>query len=156
MTPMWKALCPHWTLVNAPPPPPPGVAGSPSPTPGSSLTWTPAPPGSSGSTSMFWSVDSTCVVCIMWLHMTSQAQRRSSLIGRHIIPCVLSSLHGKSSSTGNLLERDGVPVPDYSAHSRMAAPSRQQRPYIVAVPGFSQVHTHTHPPPPHLEHVGGA
>lgn len=48
------------------------------------------------------------------------------------------NLHGKSSSTGNLLERDGVPVPDYSAHSRMAAPSRQQRPYIVAVPGFSQ------------------
>uniref|UniRef100_A0A3Q1GNL0 BAR/IMD domain-containing adapter protein 2 n=1 Tax=Acanthochromis polyacanthus TaxID=80966 RepID=A0A3Q1GNL0_9TELE len=59
-----------------------------------------------------------------------------------------SSLHhGKSSSTGNLLEREdmSLPGPDYSVHSRMAAQSaaalhgRQQRPYSVAVPGFSQV-----------------
>uniref|UniRef100_A0A3Q4I4Z5 BAR/IMD domain-containing adapter protein 2 n=1 Tax=Neolamprologus brichardi TaxID=32507 RepID=A0A3Q4I4Z5_NEOBR len=55
--------------------------------------------------------------------------------------------HGKSSSTGNLLEREdmALPVPDYGIHSRMAAQSaaalhgRQQRPYSVAVPGFSQV-----------------
>uniref|UniRef100_A0A8C2X437 BAR/IMD domain-containing adapter protein 2 n=1 Tax=Cyclopterus lumpus TaxID=8103 RepID=A0A8C2X437_CYCLU len=54
------------------------------------------------------------------------------------------NLHGKSSSTGNLLEREDVPVPEYGVHARMAAQSRQQRPYSVAVPGFSQVHTHTH------------
>uniref|UniRef100_A0A3P8SXZ2 BAR/IMD domain-containing adapter protein 2 n=1 Tax=Amphiprion percula TaxID=161767 RepID=A0A3P8SXZ2_AMPPE len=54
--------------------------------------------------------------------------------------------HGKSSSTGNLLEREdmSLPGPDYGVHSRMAAPiaaalhGRQQRPYSVAVPGFSQ------------------
>ncbi|KAF7666301.1 hypothetical protein LDENG_00112260 [Lucifuga dentata] len=54
--------------------------------------------------------------------------------------------HGKSSSTGNLLEREdmALPVPDYNMHSRMAAQSaaavhgRQERPYSVAVPGFSQ------------------
>ncbi|KAM7370353.1 hypothetical protein PAMP_009908 [Pampus punctatissimus] len=54
--------------------------------------------------------------------------------------------HGKSSSTGNLLEREDValPVHDYGLHSRMAAQSaaalhgRQQRPYSLAVPGFSQ------------------
>ncbi|XP_076008058.1 BAR/IMD domain-containing adapter protein 2 isoform X2 [Genypterus blacodes] len=56
--------------------------------------------------------------------------------------------HGKSSSTGNLLERDdmALPVPNYDMHSRMAAQSpgaaaahgRQQRPYSVAVPGFAQ------------------
>ncbi|XP_062271082.1 brain-specific angiogenesis inhibitor 1-associated protein 2-like [Scomber scombrus] len=56
------------------------------------------------------------------------------------------NLHGKSSSTGNLLEREdmALPMPDYSIHQRMAAQSaaalhgRQQRPYSVAVPGFSQ------------------
>ncbi|XP_045924355.1 brain-specific angiogenesis inhibitor 1-associated protein 2-like isoform X2 [Micropterus dolomieu] len=56
------------------------------------------------------------------------------------------NLHGKSSSTGNLLEREDMPlsVPDYGIHSRMAAQSaaalhgRQQRPYSVAVPGFPQ------------------
>ncbi|XP_029311535.1 brain-specific angiogenesis inhibitor 1-associated protein 2 isoform X2 [Cottoperca gobio] len=56
------------------------------------------------------------------------------------------NLHGKSSSTGNLLEREDMPlpVPDYGINSRMAAQSaaalhgRQQRPYSVAVPGFSQ------------------
>nr|XP_054605443.1 brain-specific angiogenesis inhibitor 1-associated protein 2 isoform X5 [Nothobranchius furzeri] len=55
--------------------------------------------------------------------------------------------HGKSSSTGNLLEREdmSLPVHDYSMHSRLAAQSaasahsRQQRPYSVAVPGFSQL-----------------
>lgn len=63
------------------------------------------------------------------------------------ISCVSSLHHGKSSSTGNLLEREdmALPVPDYGIHSRMAAQSaaalhgRQQRPYSVAVPGFSQV-----------------
>ncbi|XP_019133304.1 brain-specific angiogenesis inhibitor 1-associated protein 2 isoform X5 [Larimichthys crocea] len=56
------------------------------------------------------------------------------------------NLHGKSSSTGNLLEREdmALSVPDYGTQSRMAAQSaaalhgRQQRPYSVAVPGFSQ------------------
>ncbi|MEQ2284472.1 Brain-specific angiogenesis inhibitor 1-associated protein 2 [Ameca splendens] len=62
--------------------------------------------------------------------------------------------HGKSSSTGNLLEREDMtlPVPDYGTHSRMSAQTtatlhRQQRPYSVAVPGFPQVqniHTQTH------------
>ncbi|KAM6951518.1 BAR/IMD domain-containing adapter protein 2 [Aplochiton taeniatus] len=56
---------------------------------------------------------------------------------------------GKSSSTGNLLEREdmGLPVADYGTSSRllaqsaaMAAHGRQQRPYSVAVPGFSQGH----------------
>lgn len=59
----------------------------------------------------------------------------------------VSSLHGKSSSTGNLLEREDVAasVPEYAVHSHMAAQSaaslhgRQQRPYSVVVPGFSQV-----------------
>ncbi|KAM4525668.1 BAR/IMD domain-containing adapter protein 2 isoform 2-T3 [Odontesthes bonariensis] len=54
--------------------------------------------------------------------------------------------HGKSSSTGNLLEREdmALSVSDYGVHARMAAQSaaalhgRQQRPYSVAVPGFSQ------------------
>ncbi|KAK6328427.1 hypothetical protein J4Q44_G00004050 [Coregonus suidteri] len=55
--------------------------------------------------------------------------------------------HGKSSSTGNLLEREdmaGVPTPDYGMSSRLLAQSaamahsRQQRPYSVAGPGFSQ------------------
>ncbi|KAM6964007.1 BAR/IMD domain-containing adapter protein 2 isoform 2-T2 [Tautogolabrus adspersus] len=54
--------------------------------------------------------------------------------------------HGKSSSTGNLLEREdmSLSVSDYGLHSRMMAQSaaalhgRQQRPYSVAVPGFSQ------------------
>lgn len=65
----------------------------------------------------------------------------------------VSSLHGKSSSTGNLLEREDVaaPVPEYAVHSHMAAQSaaslhgRQQRPYSMVVPGFSQVGL-PHPP----------
>lgn len=59
---------------------------------------------------------------------------------------IVRSLHGKSSSTGNLLEREDMPVsaPDYGIHSRMAAHStatlhRQQRPYSMAGPGFPQV-----------------
>ncbi|XP_068455342.1 BAR/IMD domain-containing adapter protein 2 isoform X3 [Clinocottus analis] len=56
------------------------------------------------------------------------------------------NLHGKSSSTGNLLEREdaALPAPDYAVHARMAAQSaaalhgRQPRPYSVAGPGFSQ------------------
>uniref|UniRef100_A0A673BIZ1 BAR/IMD domain containing adaptor protein 2 n=1 Tax=Sphaeramia orbicularis TaxID=375764 RepID=A0A673BIZ1_9TELE len=59
--------------------------------------------------------------------------------------------HGKSSSTGNLLERDDLtlPVADYGVHPRMAAAAaaqsavalhgRQQRPYSVAGPGFTQL-----------------
>uniref|UniRef100_M4AJ51 BAR/IMD domain-containing adapter protein 2 n=1 Tax=Xiphophorus maculatus TaxID=8083 RepID=M4AJ51_XIPMA len=58
----------------------------------------------------------------------------------------MSLHHGKSSSTGNLLEREDMPLPgpDYGTHTRMSAQStatlhRQQRPYSVAVPGFPQV-----------------
>ncbi|XP_008313250.2 brain-specific angiogenesis inhibitor 1-associated protein 2 isoform X3 [Cynoglossus semilaevis] len=53
--------------------------------------------------------------------------------------------HGKSISTGNLVERENIafPVPDYTVHSHMGAPhgrqQQQQRPYSVAVPGFPQV-----------------
>ncbi|XP_075891190.1 BAR/IMD domain-containing adapter protein 2 isoform X2 [Nelusetta ayraudi] len=57
----------------------------------------------------------------------------------------VQNLHGKSSSTGNLLEREDMPVsaPDYGIHSRMAAHStatlhRHQRPYSMAGPGFPQ------------------
>ncbi|XP_059893541.1 brain-specific angiogenesis inhibitor 1-associated protein 2-like isoform X2 [Gadus macrocephalus] len=58
--------------------------------------------------------------------------------------------HGKSSSTGNLLEREdaSLPLPDYSMHSRMAAQNaavvlRQQqqplqRPYSMMTPGYPQ------------------
>ncbi|KAM9559867.1 BAR/IMD domain-containing adapter protein 2 isoform 1-T1 [Salvelinus alpinus] len=55
--------------------------------------------------------------------------------------------HGKSSSTGNLLEREDMasaPPPDYGMSSRLLAQSaamahsRQQRPYSMAGPGFSQ------------------
>ncbi|CAL8282522.1 unnamed protein product [Merluccius merluccius] len=61
--------------------------------------------------------------------------------------------HGKSSSTGNLLEREdaSLPLPDYSMHSRMAAQNaalvlrqqqqqqqQQQRPYSMAAPGYPQ------------------
>uniref|UniRef100_A0A8C7V4D8 BAR/IMD domain-containing adapter protein 2 n=1 Tax=Oncorhynchus mykiss TaxID=8022 RepID=A0A8C7V4D8_ONCMY len=63
--------------------------------------------------------------------------------------------HGKSSSTGNLLEREDMasaPPPDYGMSSRLLAQSaamahsRQQRPYSMTGPGFSQVNknnTHT-------------
>ncbi|XP_076155043.1 BAR/IMD domain-containing adapter protein 2 [Alosa pseudoharengus] len=56
--------------------------------------------------------------------------------------------HGRSSSTGNLLERDGMvlPVSDYGMSARLMARgsqqsmahSRQQRPYSVAVPTYTQ------------------
>lgn len=60
---------------------------------------------------------------------------------------IVSSLHGKSSSTGNLLEREdaAASVPEYAVHSHMAAQSaaslhgRQPRPYSMVAPGFSQV-----------------
>lgn len=92
------------------------------------------------------------------------SRSRSVTVSRQVLTAccrpVCSSLHGKSSSTGNLLEREDVaaPVPDYSIHPRMAAQTaaalhgRQQRPYSMAVPGFSQVgslqntHTRRHPP----------
>uniref|UniRef100_A0A3P8UIC1 BAR/IMD domain-containing adapter protein 2 n=1 Tax=Cynoglossus semilaevis TaxID=244447 RepID=A0A3P8UIC1_CYNSE len=51
--------------------------------------------------------------------------------------------HGKSISTGNLVERENIafPVPDYTVHSHMGAPhgrqQQQQRPYSVAVPAPS-------------------
>lgn len=52
---------------------------------------------------------------------------------------------GKSSSTGNLLDKDdiAIPPPDYSMASQ-AFPAQgvntfKQRPYSVAVPAFSQV-----------------
>ncbi|XP_034148563.1 brain-specific angiogenesis inhibitor 1-associated protein 2 isoform X12 [Esox lucius] len=64
----------------------------------------------------------------------------------------VNNLHqARSSSTGNLLERDdvvAVPPPGYGMSSRLLAQSmqtapmthgrQQQRPYSVAVPGFSQ------------------
>lgn len=52
---------------------------------------------------------------------------------------------GKSSSTGNLLDKDdiAIPPPDYGMTSQ-AFPAQgvntfKQRPYSVAVPAFSQV-----------------
>ncbi|XP_062382779.1 brain-specific angiogenesis inhibitor 1-associated protein 2 [Sardina pilchardus] len=61
----------------------------------------------------------------------------------------VSLQHGRSSSTGNLLERDGVvlPVSDYGMTARlmsrgsqqsMAHSRQQQRPYSVAVPTYTQ------------------
>ncbi|XP_072523088.1 BAR/IMD domain-containing adapter protein 2 isoform X2 [Salminus brasiliensis] len=55
----------------------------------------------------------------------------------------VSLQHGRSCSTGNLLEREQVtlPSPDYGTSSRLMAQSAslsRQRPYSVAVPGFSQ------------------
>nr|XP_037849129.1 brain-specific angiogenesis inhibitor 1-associated protein 2 isoform X6 [Chlorocebus sabaeus] len=56
----------------------------------------------------------------------------------------MSLQQGKSSSTGNLLDKDdlAIPPPDYGAASR-AFPTQttsgfKQRPYSVAVPAFSQ------------------
>lgn len=54
---------------------------------------------------------------------------------------------GKSSSTGNLLDKDdlALPPPDYGTSSRafpgQTAGTFKQRPYSVAVPAFSQVRT---------------
>ncbi|XP_036427931.1 brain-specific angiogenesis inhibitor 1-associated protein 2 isoform X5 [Colossoma macropomum] len=55
----------------------------------------------------------------------------------------VSLQHGRSSSTGNLLEREPVTIPsaDYGSSSRLMAQTAslsRQRPYSVAVPGFSQ------------------
>ncbi|XP_066520368.1 BAR/IMD domain-containing adapter protein 2-like isoform X2 [Hoplias malabaricus] len=55
----------------------------------------------------------------------------------------VSLQHGRSSSTGNLLEREQVtlPCPDYGSSSRLMAQTAslsRHRPYSVAVPGFSQ------------------
>ncbi|XP_058262882.1 brain-specific angiogenesis inhibitor 1-associated protein 2-like protein 1 isoform X7 [Hemibagrus wyckioides] len=60
----------------------------------------------------------------------------------------VSFQHGRSCSTGNLLEREPVvlPSPDYGSTSRLMAQSaaqsaslgRHQRTYSVATPGFSQ------------------
>ncbi|KAK2112295.1 hypothetical protein P7K49_012042 [Saguinus oedipus] len=57
----------------------------------------------------------------------------------------MSLQQGKSSSTGNLLDKDdlAIPPPDYGATSRafpaQTASGFKQRPYSVAVPAFSQV-----------------
>lgn len=54
---------------------------------------------------------------------------------------------GKSSSTGNLLDKEelALPPPDYGTSSRafpaQTAGTFKQRPYSVAVPAFSQVST---------------
>uniref|UniRef100_A0A2K5EGW7 BAR/IMD domain-containing adapter protein 2 n=1 Tax=Aotus nancymaae TaxID=37293 RepID=A0A2K5EGW7_AOTNA len=56
----------------------------------------------------------------------------------------MSLQQGKSSSTGNLLDKDdlAIPPPDYGATSRafpaQTASGFKQRPYSVAVPAFSQ------------------
>ncbi|XP_030631586.1 brain-specific angiogenesis inhibitor 1-associated protein 2 [Chanos chanos] len=55
----------------------------------------------------------------------------------------VSLQHGRSSSTGNLLEQDSMalPVSDYGMSARMlsrSAAQAQQRPYSIAVPGFPQ------------------
>lgn len=135
----------------------PGVAGFPSPTPESSLRPMETPWGSSEYTSTFWGI-------LVW------AKDKSHFTEHQPIECwfhlCVSSLHGKSSSTGNLLEREDMALstPDYGMHSRMAAQSaatlhgRQQRPYSVAVPGFSQVgrlgkHTNTHTNTPASSHT---
>ncbi|KAM6897718.1 BAR/IMD domain-containing adapter protein 2 [Xenentodon cancila] len=75
-----------------------------------------------------------------YTRLIAESQRDTMRLGVHNLH------HGKSSSTGNLLERDDVafPVPDYVIHSHMAAQSsvalhsRQQRPYNMAAPVFSQ------------------
>lgn len=71
---------------------------------------------------------------------------RSEIYTQNDVLFIVRSLHGKSSSTGNLLEREDMPVsaPDYGTHSRMATHStatlhRHQRPYSMAGPGFPQV-----------------
>lgn len=60
------------------------------------------------------------------------------------------SLHqGKSSSTGNLLDKEdlALPPPDYGTSARafpaQPAGTFKQRPYSVAMPAFSQVGAHT-------------
>ncbi|XP_073683909.1 BAR/IMD domain-containing adapter protein 2 isoform X2 [Garra rufa] len=56
----------------------------------------------------------------------------------------VSLQHSRSSSTGNLLEREmALPTPDYSMPTRFLTQQQstahsRQRPYSVAVPGFSQ------------------
>ncbi|KTG01873.1 hypothetical protein cypCar_00019088 [Cyprinus carpio] len=56
----------------------------------------------------------------------------------------VSLQHTRSSSTGNLLERDMVlPTPDYGMPTRFftqqqSTPHSRQRPYSMAMPGFSQ------------------
>uniref|UniRef100_A0A671N869 BAR/IMD domain-containing adapter protein 2 n=1 Tax=Sinocyclocheilus anshuiensis TaxID=1608454 RepID=A0A671N869_9TELE len=63
----------------------------------------------------------------------------------------VSLQHSRSSSTGNLLEREmALPTPDYGMPTRFltqqqSTPHSRQRPYSMAVPGFSQVgYAHTH------------
>lgn len=66
-------------------------------------------------------------------------------LSQPLSPCPHSLQQGKSSSTGNLLDKEelALPPPDYGTASRafpaQAAGTFKQRPYSVAVPAFSQV-----------------
>lgn len=65
--------------------------------------------------------------------------------GRVLTDYSCSLQPGKSSSTGNLLDKDdiAIPPPDYGMSSQGFPPQNanafKQRPYSVAVPAFSQV-----------------
>lgn len=69
------------------------------------------------------------------------------LVTRSLSPGPHSLQPGKSSSTGNLLDKEdlAIPPPDYGTASRafpaQTAGTFKQRPYSVAVPAFSQVST---------------
>lgn len=74
------------------------------------------------------------------------ARRGPGLTGLSAVPSASRSLQqGKSSSTGNLLDKEdlALPPPDYGTSSRAfpapTASTFKQRPYSVAVPAFSQV-----------------
>lgn len=70
---------------------------------------------------------------------------RGSRAPKHHPPSPRSLQQGKSSSTGNLLDKEelALPPPDYGTSSRafpaQTAGTFKQRPYSVAVPAFSQV-----------------
>ena len=74
-------------------------------------------------------------------------------------PHLRSLQQGKSSSTGNLLDKEdlALPPPDYGTSSRafpaQTAGTFKQRPYSVAVPAFSQVNSAA--PLPSLPSGGG-
>lgn len=94
---------------------------------------------------------SSTEVCLWWILCWTPAYNftPSPFICVFFKTFFFASLHGKSSSTGNLLEREDMAItaPDYNMHPRVAAQSsapvhgRQQRPYSMAAPGFPQVHT---------------
>lgn len=72
-----------------------------------------------------------------------QARRRAGTSLSTV--CAHSLQPGKSSSTGNLLDKEdlALPPPDYGPSSRgfpaQTASTFKQRPYSMAVPAFSQV-----------------